>query len=266
MSACALTAALFVLLATPQPPAAERLSDKDVKALLEQVNHERDRFEDALDGRLKNSTLRGPGGEVKVDKFLDDLQENVNRMHDRYTPGYSASAEVNTVLQQGTRMHDYISQQAPNVQGASEWNRLAGSLGRLAEAYGTSFPLPDRATARRLNDQEVRDASNQVARAADQYRKALDNSLKADKSIDKATREKATQDAAALVKDAKALSSRIADGKPASGEARQLMDHATRVRSAASGMTLSPAAQTAWSSVTSGLDEVAQGFGLTGPT
>ena len=38
----------------------ERMSDKDVKALIDQVDEGRDKFEGNLDGQFKGSTLRGP--------------------------------------------------------------------------------------------------------------------------------------------------------------------------------------------------------------
>ena len=42
------------------PPRRNGRRDKDVKQLIEQVNHDRDRFEDQLDGKLKRSIIRGP--------------------------------------------------------------------------------------------------------------------------------------------------------------------------------------------------------------
>ena len=59
---------------------ADRLPGKDVKALLERIHNERDRFEDQLDGKIKSSIIRGEG-EVHVGRFLDDLQENVDRLN-----------------------------------------------------------------------------------------------------------------------------------------------------------------------------------------
>ena len=76
MSACASFMAIL-LVASPH---ADRLTDKDVKQLLERIDDERDRFEDQLDGKLKRSIIRGPGGEVNVEKYLDDLQENVDKL------------------------------------------------------------------------------------------------------------------------------------------------------------------------------------------
>ena len=70
------------------------------------------------------------------------------------------------------------------------------------------------------------------------------------------------READALKKDASELATTVGDGRPASGEAKALLDRAAAIRAAASSRPLSPAAQTAWSAIESGLEKVAQGFGL----
>jgi hypothetical protein len=238
------------------------LSDKDVKALIERINHERDRFEDQLDGKLKRSILRGPGGETNVERYLDDLQENVGKMKDRFSSSYAASAEVTTVLRQGADIQRFMAAQPASFDGASEWNRLASSLGDLAAAYGTAMPIPDGQQARRMNDAEVRKAADDVAKSADRFKKDLDSSLKSDKTVAKAAREAAVEEADGLKEDARELASVVGDGRPASGEAKALFDRAAAIRTASSARLLSPAAQSAWRSIESGLDKIALGFGM----
>ena len=70
----------------------ERLSDKDVKRIIDQVDEGRDNFEGNFDGKFKGSTLRGPGGEVNVAGALQDYQDNTQKLKDRFTPDYSASS------------------------------------------------------------------------------------------------------------------------------------------------------------------------------
>jgi hypothetical protein len=254
--------ALAGLLAAPVS-AADRPNDNDIKQLIERVDHDRDRFEDQLDGKLKSSIIRGPRGEVNVEKFLDDLQDNVHKLKDRFKSDYAASEEVTTVLRQGSEVQRYMSTQPPTLDGFSEWNRLATSLSELAAAYGTSFPIPEGQVARRMNDREVRTAADAAVRGTDVFKKELDSSLKSDKTIDKATREAAVKDVDSLKEDAKRLSSAIGDGKPASGQAEVLLEHAARVGASVKGRPLSPGAQTAWTSVLGDLDKVAQEFGKT---
>src|SRR3954469_15783786 len=104
---------LIALLIAPCPQAAlapptARMTDQQVKKLIEQVDNDRDRFEDQLDGNLKRKVLRGPGGEVDVERFLDDLQQNIDKLESRFTDSYSAGSEVGTVLKQGSSIQRYM--------------------------------------------------------------------------------------------------------------------------------------------------------------
>src|SRR4051812_37951130 len=96
----------------------ERLADKDVKSLIEAVDNGRDRFEDQLDGKLKGTIPQGPNGEVNVARFLDDLQKNTNRLKERFTNEYAASAEVATVLRQSTPIDAFMKQKS-GIKGSS---------------------------------------------------------------------------------------------------------------------------------------------------
>lgn len=253
---------VVALLATAPVAAAERLTDKDVKALIERIDNERDRFEDQLDGEVKHSILRGPGGEVHVERFLDDLQENVKKLKERFSSEYAASAEVTAVLRQGGDISRFIATKPPNFDGASEWSRLAASLSQLAAVYGTSMPVPEGQVARRVNDREVKAATTQLAKDADQFKKELDASLKHEPTVTKATRDTATAEIEQLKAAAKRVGSLSGDGRPASGEAKALLDQAAAIRGTMGNHKLSPQARTAWAEIEKSLDKVALAFDL----
>ena len=65
--------------------ATERLTDQEVKALLESVEKKRAAFEAALDEKLKNSTIKDARGEVNTNEFFDDLQDQVQRARERFS-------------------------------------------------------------------------------------------------------------------------------------------------------------------------------------
>src|SRR4029453_15110999 len=141
------TVLLFGLLAMCSVPllAADRLTDRDVKALVDRIEKGRDKFDDALDDKLKHSIVRGPNGEVNVDAFLNDFQKNIDRLEERLKPDYAASAEAGTLLRQATVIDAFFRQQPSGTRGESEWNRLATDMKALAKAYGAQFPLADKA-------------------------------------------------------------------------------------------------------------------------
>src|SRR6185436_9294792 len=101
----------------------ERLADKDVKTLIEQVDEGRDKFEGNLDGEFKGSTVRGPNGDVKVSGALQDYQDNTQKLKDRFTPDYAADAEVLTVLRQSTAIDRFMQGSPSAMKGRSEWDR-----------------------------------------------------------------------------------------------------------------------------------------------
>jgi len=256
-----ITAALFV---SPLH-AADRLTDKDVKALVERIDDGRSRFKDALDDKIKKEILRGPSGEVDVDKFLDDFKDNIERLRDRIKPEYAASAEAQAVLHQASQIDNFFRQQPAGTKGESEWNRMAGDLKTLAMAYGTSFPLPENAQVRRLGDREVAGALESLSKSAGSMKKTLDDELKKDPTVDKSMRESIVSAVDNLSKDAKALRSRVSDGKPSSAEAEALLSHAAAFDAALSARQAS-AARSMWTgTLAKQLETVATAYRLSWP-
>ena len=239
--------------------AQDRLTDRDVKALVSRIEDGRDKFDNALDGDLKNKVLRGPNGEVDVKNFLNDFQKNIDRLEERLKPEYAASAEVSTLLKQGNSIDTFFRQHKPGTKGESEWNRLAGDLKTLATAYGATFPLPDNATVRRIGDGEVAGTAEQLSKSASQLKKSLDADLKKNPAVDKATRDEILQEADDWSKEAKALRSRVKDGKPSSGEAQQVLSRASRLQSFIKNNQV-PAAASAWAGLNGQVQALAAAY------
>jgi hypothetical protein len=241
--------------------APERLTDKDVKALIDSVDQARDRFEDQLDGKVKNSVIRGASTEVNVSRFLDDFQEIVGRLKDRFKPDYAASAEAAAVLRQGTAIGQFMKQQPSDLKGASEWDRLASHLGRLAAAYGARFPLEGDAAVRRVSDGEAVAAAKQVQEQADELKDTVNRA-----SALPAPTKTALKNAADGIKNrAKGLQSRLKDSKPATAEARQLFEAVQKFDESVSGSPVAESVMPLMGSMRASLSTLRQAFGIIGP-
>jgi hypothetical protein len=253
------TLIVALLLAAVPASAADRLTDRDVKRLLERLYEERDRFEDRLDGQLKRSTVRWDGGELIVERYLQELQRNVKEWRDRYSPSYTASHEATIVLRQASEIHNYMSGQKPDFDGVPEWQRMAATLREAAAVYATGFPFVNGSKLRRISDSEVKSSAEKVAASSDRLKKAVDNALKADKSIDKATREKVLAEFDLLKTAAKTLASRVDDGQPAGADAKAFFARAEAAQTAAARAT-APAVQTALGELRASLATITQAF------
>ena len=231
----------------------ERLSDKDVKTLIDQVDEGRDKFEGNLDGQFKSSTITNANGETKVAVALQDYQDSTQKLKNRFTADYSAGAEVTTVLKQSTSIDAFMQRSANTMKGRSEWDRLAAQLKRLAEAYGAAFPLPDGATARRMNDKEAAGAAAAIAAAGDRLKNDFDKLAKPDKDAGK-------KEVELLIKHADAVKSRTGGGQPATSEVKQLVDQAAKVDAFIAAHPLPT--MTNWQAVQASLVKLQQAFGL----
>jgi len=237
------------------PP--QRLSDKDVKTLIDQVDEGRDKFEGNLDNQLKNSTIRGPNGETNVSKVLQDYQDNTKKLQERFTNNYSAGPEVATVLKQAAGIDKYMQGTSSVMKGRSEWDHQASSLKHLAEAYGATFPLTEGATVHRMNDKETAAAAAVIASAADRFKDNLDKAS----TVSKDDKNAAKKDVDLLIKQAETVKDRTSDGKPATAEARQLVQQAAKVQTFV-GAHQVPAAMADWQTVQASLGQLKQAFGL----
>lgn len=237
----------------------ERPSDREVKQLIEDIDRSRDRFEDQLDPKIKSAIIRNERGELNVERYLDDLQDNLKNLKDRFESKYAASKEAEIVLRQGSAIHTYIKSQTGELKGGSEWDTMATQLTRLAGAYGTEFPVPRDATVRRYNDTEAADIADELAKGAEQLKKQIDQ----ERSLAAPVRTAGKDAAEALEKQAKLVKSRVADSRPATAETRTLLDLARKVGDfMTSNSSLLPGTTGAWNGVQGPLGKLQQAYGI----
>jgi hypothetical protein len=221
--ALAFVSALLIW-STPVPAQGvpDRLSDKTVAGLIDQLEPAREKFEDSLSDEVKNSVVRSPTGEVKVDAYLDDLKDNIKKFRERFAANYAASNELETVLKQCNAVETFMYAR-PDTKGRSEWESFAKALKSVATVYGATFPLATGASVRRMNDGETAEAIGSLEASADQLKGAIGD----DKALLKADQDAGKKLAEDLRKSAKELKSRVADGKPATVEAKTVLQQAS---------------------------------------
>lgn len=234
----------------------DRLTDKETKELIQKIEEGRDEFEDELDDDLKDAVYRSSEREVNIKEYLDDFEEKVKRLNERFTKEYSASSEAAAVLKQASDIDKFISNH-PGTKGASEWERFAVDLRALAGAYRTSFPVVDGAAVRRINDHEAGQTADLIAKQTDEIKKQIGK----DKTLSKEVKESYKEDLEGLKEQAKDLKSRISDSKPATAEARRLMKSAAAIGESLKSLN-APGVGSAWNGVQSSLTKLEAAFGM----
>lgn len=256
------TAFAGLLLATAPVIAADRLNDQDLQKLLQSIERNRSTFEAALDGDLKNATLRGPRGEVKTNEFLDDLQDQVHRARERFTSDYSASSEVVALLDYTSRLDTWVKAQTTGFKGSTEYAPFAADLRRLAAAYNTTFPQPANATARRINDAELVTAAANVEKYIGPFKEEFDAMLASpnNQQVVGTSGPVAAGRVDTLKANAHALNERLADKQKGVEEAQALIAQAVALAHDLSRYSLTPGATSAWTPLRAELGKVADAY------
>ena len=238
--------------------APERLSDKDVKALIDQVDEGRDKFEGNLDGQFKGSTLRGPAGETKVAGALQDYQDNTKKLQERFTADYSASAEVTTVLKQSTSIDTFMQGSSSAMKGRSEWDRQVVE----PQAPGGGLRHHVSPARRRHGPPDERQGDGGRGRVSRHGGGSLQETTSA-----RPTRSRSPSGTPPR-RTSRCWSSRpirsshaSSDGKPATGEVRQLVEQAAKVQTFVDAHPI-PTAVTNWQAVQTSVGKLQQAFGL----
>jgi len=257
------------LLATPLLAATARLTDQEVKALLDRIETDRSNFEGALDDKLKNTTIKAERGEVKTNEFFDDLEDQVQRARDRFNSDYSASSEVISLLQYAVRLHAWTSTQPAGFGGSKEWGVLETDLRRLAAAYNTTLPAPGQqgtgtiAQAKRVNDAELVTAAANVEKKIDAFRAAYNTALNANTSLTPDMRQKAILQVDAMKTQAGALNAALAKKQKGLAEADALLNGTMAIADTTSKMPPNSTVAGAWKPLGDDLRLVALAYEVT---
>ena len=133
---------------------------------------------------------------------LTILQDQVRRARERFSPNYSASSEVLSLLQYATRLESWASTQPAGFRGSREWGVLATDFRRLSAAYNSSLLRPGQKAlgeqARRLNDDELVTVAANVEKNMNAFRNAYDSARALNAALGK--KQKGVSEANALLK------------------------------------------------------------------
>lgn len=237
-----------------------RLYDGDVKSLIEQSRKTADRFWNALDGGLKNSTFKGPSGEFVVKKLFEDYKNTIEAARKRFGPSYSTSTEVARIFEEAVRVDTYVKEQGPAMKGASEWEAHAEVLRRLAGEYGGTFPPTPGGSYRRYTDKEIVSATTAIEASSRQLASALDAALKKDNTVPEASRKAMVADVKRVGDAAKALGSTVKGRRPATAQVTMLLDQARKVRDTLTTSGAAAAVEGHWTRVNQQLGMIAATF------
>jgi hypothetical protein len=259
-------AAFFLALALPAAAAgADRLTDEQVKKLIEDIDQGYDSWKRGLEKEnLDDAVITTADRSIKVKAFLKDFESDIDVVKGRFKPTHAASIEVLSLLRRGSDVE--LRNRRQGLTPSSEWSALGAKLSALAAAYAVGWPIESmNVQAVRLNDAELAARVQQMEKSAKQLRGQAEKAAKANKSIDKPARESLKGSIQQLESTAKNVRERIAGDRPATIEAGKLLAQTGSVKGTLDSLSLSATGAGAWPAIDAGAEAVARAFALPRP-
>ena len=116
-----------------------RLTDKQVKKLIEQLKKDTGKFRKSLDSSLDKSRLDGTNREDDINQFLKDYESATERLYDRFKDNKSVSADVEAVLDGAVRIDNFMTRQSLRGRAERDWAKVRQDLRQLAQAYNVTW-------------------------------------------------------------------------------------------------------------------------------
>lgn len=116
-----------------------RLTDREVEQILRRIERQSDRFKSSLDSALDRSRINGTEREDEINEFVKQFNDEVKRLHDRFSDHKSVAADVQSVLDRAARIDEFMARRRLDQRAEEEWSRLKANLDELSQAYGVDW-------------------------------------------------------------------------------------------------------------------------------
>jgi hypothetical protein len=116
-----------------------RLTDKEVDQILRRIEQQSKRFRSSMDSALDKSRLNGTRREDNVNEFIQQFDDEVKRLRDRFSDHKSVAADVQSVLDRAARIDEFMSRRQLSRKAEEDWFRLKANLDELSRAYAVDW-------------------------------------------------------------------------------------------------------------------------------
>jgi DNA-binding TFAR19-related protein (PDSD5 family) len=210
--------------------AQQRMTDDQVKNLIERVEKGTDNFRAALDSSLDRSQLDGSRTEDNINQFVKDFEQAADRLEDRFSDRNAASGLVNEVLRRAAFIDNFMLRHALTPSAQASWATLRAHLDDLARAYQVSWSWAGvSGRPYRVSEDQVKSLLERVEKGADKFKDSLQDALGATRAGSDRAEDNVSQFAKDLETAADRMKDQFSDDYSAVGMAAEILRRGVRI-------------------------------------
>jgi hypothetical protein len=130
---------LMGLIGTAATQTVYRISEKEMKDLLERIEKQAGNYRGSLKSALNHSDIDHSKQEDRINDFVKAFEEATEKLKHHYSDKNTASADVEEVLTRAARIDNFMERHHLSPRVESDWAALRKSLDTLADAYAVTW-------------------------------------------------------------------------------------------------------------------------------
>ena len=132
---------LAMVLGVSRPAVAQgRLSDKDLRGLLQSLRDDAQPFRQTFATALKQSSIRKTSKEKDARMLGDSFAKQANSALESFKRNQKAEQAVTELVHTATQIDPLVYSLQLDSQTTSQWEKLRSELHQIAQAYGITEP------------------------------------------------------------------------------------------------------------------------------
>ncbi|MFN7927379.1 MAG: hypothetical protein U0Y68_05445 [Blastocatellia bacterium] len=254
----------FCSLAFAQEQRPYRMSEDEVKQLLQRIEKGADQFRGSLDKALDKSPVDGTKTEDNINKFIKRFEQASDHLKHRFSDKQSAASDVQELLERAVFIDRFMTHHTLTARAQEDWTHLRRLLDELATAYNVTWDWSGVSNqAARSTDKDVKALLRRLEDDANRFRKGLDAALdrslldgsKAEDNINNYMKE--------FAQATDRLKDRYSDHKTAVGTVQEVLQRAARIDGFVARHVTTTRVQEDWQAVRNDLNQLASAYSVT---
>jgi len=129
--------AAFLLVASCSIPAfaQNRVSDKDVAIMMDNLHSDAGRFQSAFDDSIKKSTIRHTSQEKEARELVERFQKSAEGMYNHFKDTKKADVDLPNVLTTAREVDTLLRGISLNERTNAMWAKVVTELNQIADAF-----------------------------------------------------------------------------------------------------------------------------------
>jgi DNA-binding TFAR19-related protein (PDSD5 family) len=242
-----------------------RLSDQQLKDLVNRIETHRDTFNTSLKRAIDRSSINGSPAEDQIDSSVRMFQQATDSLRDRVNDRQSDTADAENVLRRATSLDDFMMRNQLDASARNGWQALRLDMSDLARAYGITWNwnAASQTMPARVDDKQVEQLLKQIGKKADKFDNGLDRAFDRSRIVDEG---RAKDELRRSVKDFSQATDRLGDrvkGRQSSTlDAEEVLRRGVSIDAAMQRYQLTTQAERDWLSLRGDLDKLARAYNV----